>query len=78
MVLKHFRRITTKSKAHTIICQEETEGERRSSSTIYLTSALDDGGWLRPRPGRFTCGNNPVRCGIFHHHRVSIPGLSSP
>ena len=27
---------------------------------LYLTSALVVGGWLTPRPGRFTSGNNPV------------------
>ena len=26
-----------------------------------LTLALDEGGWLTPRPGRFTLGNDPVR-----------------
>jgi hypothetical protein len=27
------------------------------SSTLSLTSALDEGGWSTPRPGRFTPGN---------------------
>ena len=30
------------------------------SSALSLSSALDGGGWLRPRPGRFTPVNNPV------------------
>jgi len=29
-------------------------GEQRYSSTPSLTSALDGGGWLTPRSGRFT------------------------
>ena len=33
---------------------EGPEGESRYSSTLSLTSALDVGGWLTPRPGRFT------------------------
>jgi len=32
---------------------EGPEGESRYSSTIH-SSALDGGGWLTPRPGRFT------------------------
>jgi hypothetical protein len=27
------------------------------SSTLSLTSALDEGGWSTPRPGRFTPGD---------------------
>ena len=30
------------------------------SSTLSLTSALDVGGWSKPRPGRFTPGKDPV------------------
>jgi hypothetical protein len=30
------------------------EGEQKYSSTLSLTSALDKGGWLMPRLGRFT------------------------
>jgi hypothetical protein len=30
------------------------------SSTLSLTSALDGGGWLTPRSGRFVLGNDPV------------------
>jgi hypothetical protein len=35
---------------------EGPEGEYRYSSTLSLTSALDEGGWSTPRPGRFTPG----------------------
>ena len=35
---------------------EDLEGEQRYTSTLSLTSALDGGGWLMPRPGRFTPG----------------------
>jgi hypothetical protein len=36
------------------------EGEERYSSTLSLPSALDEGGWLTPRPGRFTRRKEPV------------------
>ena len=39
---------------------EGPEGEWKYSSTLALTSALDGGGWLKPRPGRFIPGNDPV------------------
>ena len=35
---------------------EGPEREYRYSSTLYLTSALDEGWWSTPRPGRFTTG----------------------
>jgi hypothetical protein len=35
---------------------EGPEGEYTYSSTVSLTSAVDGGGWLTPRPGRFTLG----------------------
>jgi len=35
-------------------------GEEKYNSTPSLTSALDAGGWLTPRPGRFTPGKDPV------------------
>ena len=38
----------------------KVKGEQRYSSTLSLTSALDDGGWSTPRPGRFTPGDGPV------------------
>jgi hypothetical protein len=33
---------------------EGGEGEERYKSTLPLFSALNGGGWLTPRPGRFT------------------------
>ena len=36
------------------------EGKYRYSSTLSFTSALDVGGWLTPRPGRFNPGKDPV------------------
>jgi hypothetical protein len=35
---------------------EGLEGAYSYSSTLSLTSMLDGGGWLTPRPGRFTPG----------------------
>jgi hypothetical protein len=35
---------------------EGPEGDQTYSSTFSLTSALDEGGWLTPRPGLFTPG----------------------
>ena len=43
-----------KGKAHPRSGHEGREGEKRYSSTLSLTSALDAGGWLTPRSGRFT------------------------
>jgi hypothetical protein len=37
----------------------KAEEEQRYSSTLSLTSALDVGAWLPPRPGRFTPGKKP-------------------
>jgi hypothetical protein len=34
--------------------REGPKEEQRCSSTLSLTSALDQGGWLTPRLGRFT------------------------
>ena len=39
---------------------EGPEGEQMYSSTLSPTSALDEGGWSTPRPGRFTHGKHPV------------------
>jgi hypothetical protein len=43
-----------KSKVYLIPCHEGTKREKRYSSTLSLTSALDWGGWLTPRSRRFT------------------------
>jgi hypothetical protein len=37
---------------------EGPDGEKKYSSTLSLTSALHGFGWLRPRPGRITPGND--------------------
>jgi hypothetical protein len=42
----------------------------RSTALPSLTSALDRGGWLTSRSGRFTPGNDPV-------HTVQEAGLAS-
>jgi hypothetical protein len=39
---------------------EYAEGEKRYSSTLSLTTALDGGVWSTPRPGRFIPGKDPV------------------
>ena len=36
------------------------EGKYSYSSTLSVTSALEGGGWLTPRPGRFTPGKTPA------------------
>jgi hypothetical protein len=73
---------------------EGPEGKQRYSSTLSLTSALDLGGWSKPRPGRFIPrGKRPGTyctggwvcpraglegCGKFRPHRDLIPGPSRP
>jgi len=47
-------------KARPATLHEAIEGEYRYSSPLSLTSALDEGGWLKPRPCRFTPGNYPT------------------
>ena len=74
-----------------ITCHEGPEGEKRCRSTLSLTSALDGGVWLTPRPGRLTTGKETRYpfiggwvgpraaldgCGKSRPHRDSIPGLS--
>jgi hypothetical protein len=49
-----------KSKFNPRTSHEVPEGEKRQSSTLSLTSALDGGGWLTPRTGRIASGNDPV------------------
>jgi hypothetical protein len=45
-----------KVKVHHRTGHKDPEGEERCSYILYLTSALDRGGWSTPRPGRFTPG----------------------
>jgi hypothetical protein len=47
-------------KVHPLTDHEGPEEEYRYSPTLTLTSALDEGGWSTPRPGRFTPGEDPV------------------
>jgi len=49
-----------KVEVHPITGHEGPEGEKRYSSTLFLTSALYGGGWSTPRPGSFTPGKDPV------------------
>ena len=85
--------VKVEGKIHPMTGHEGPVGEQRYSSTFSLTSALDDGGWLTPRPGRFTHGKQTQcthciggwvgpragldRCGKSRHHRDTIPGPSS-
>jgi hypothetical protein len=48
--------VKQKGKIHPLTGHEGSEGEYRYSSTLSLTSALNGGGWLTSRPGRFTPG----------------------
>ena len=48
------------SNIHHRTGHESPEGKQTYSSTISWTSALDEGGWSTPRPGRFTPGKDPV------------------
>ena len=45
-----------KVKFHPVRDHESTELEKRYSSTLSLTSALDEGGWSTPHAGRFNPG----------------------
>ena len=49
-----------KGKAHPVTGHEGPEGEKRYSSTLSLTSGLDEGGRSTPRPSHFTPGKDPV------------------
>ena len=84
----------TESEVHPGKAHEGPEREYRYWSTLSLTSALDVGGWLTPRPGRFTpmeetqcplykrlggpAGPVWTGAGSFVRHRDSITGPSNP
>jgi hypothetical protein len=51
-------KVKGKGKVRSRTGHEGHEKEQMYSSTISLTSALDGRGWLTPRPGRFTPGEN--------------------
>ena len=46
------------SKVRVVTCHERTEGEKTYSSSISLTSGLDDGEWSTT--GGFSPGKDPV------------------
>jgi len=48
------------NKVHPMKGHEGPEGEERYSSTLSLTSAVNEGGWSTPRPGRSTPEKDPV------------------
>jgi hypothetical protein len=52
--------VSGKGKVHPRTGHERSEREKRYSSTLSLTAALDGGGWSTPCPGRLTPGNDPV------------------
>ena len=78
-------RIKVKEMFRLRTVHEGSEGEYRYNSTLSLTSALDGGGSLTPRPGKFTSGKE-TRYPLCRRlggpqgrlHRDSIPGPSSP
>ena len=47
-------------KRHSRTGHEVTQREKRYSSTLSLTSALDTSGWSTPHPGCFTPGKDTV------------------
>jgi len=51
---------TYTEKVQPITGHQNPEREVRYSPTLSLTSALNGGGWSRPRPGRSTPGKDPV------------------
>ena len=79
-----------KDKVRPRTVHEGPEAEKRYSSTLSLTSVLDEGGWPNPHLGRFTRGAKRTSrgllgprvslnsCGKSCPHRDSIPGPSSP
>jgi len=53
-------KVKGKGKVHPRTGLKGPEREKRYSSTLPLTLALDGDGWSMPRPGRFTPGKDPV------------------
>ena len=53
-----------KDKVDPITCHEDTQRVYKCSSTLSLTLALDESGWLTLRPNRF-----------YPRHRDSVPIL---
>ena len=59
-VLCAYQTVKGKGKGHPRTGHEIPDGEKMYRFTLYLTSALDAGGWSTPRPGRFIPGKDPV------------------
>jgi len=57
--LQNLRIVTVKLK-FTLAQATKAQRGSRCISTLSLTSALDVDGWSKPRPGRFTRGNDQV------------------
>jgi hypothetical protein len=85
--------INKKGIIHPRTGHEDLEGEKRYSSTLSSTLALDGGGWSIPSPGHFTPRKDtqyPLyrrlvgprvsldECRKSHPHHNLIPGPSSP
>jgi hypothetical protein len=51
--------LTLKARVKFTLKKDE-RGEQVYSSTLSLTSALDEGGWSMPCPSHFTPGKNQV------------------
>jgi len=49
----------SKDSVHPIICHEDTEGSR-SIAVLFLSLGARWGGWLTPRPGLFSSGNDRI------------------
>jgi len=58
-VKENYIKKKVKGKFYTIAGHEASEGEKRHSSTLSLTSVLDCGGWSKPHSGRFTPRKRP-------------------
>ena len=54
------KKVKRKGKGHSATGHEGPEGEQMYSSTLPLTSALDEGWWSASLPGLFTPGKDPV------------------
>jgi len=92
--LSHIRACTeVNGKLHRVSCHEGPEEEKRYSSTLSLTSALDGSEWSTPCSGLITSGKRLVTdctggsfgsranldgCGKSRLHRGSIRGLPIP
>jgi hypothetical protein len=62
-----------KGKDHCITGHEGPERKERYSSTLCLASALDRGGMLKPRPGRFTPRERDTAPAVQEGGWASVP-----